>query len=251
MDGGGVQAAAADALYELIDNSPQNEAALVAAGAIPAFAQLLVAGSSARVQRVAACVLGKLATNVVFPWGQSSSRAEAAAAIVTAGAIPSLVQLLSTAGASSSASALNSLASHAQNVSVIVAAGAISPLLLLLKSGNSHVKQSAAGLLRTLAADHTAAVVAAADIPSLVLLLRPASSAGMQIGAVCALSNLANHGRKTAQKKAAITAAGAIPALARLLAPDSSTELQCAAAGALRSLAPSDLLSRIFKHFHA
>jgi hypothetical protein len=109
------------------------------------------------------------------------------AAIVAAGAVPSLVQLLGPGSSAEvqalAARALTSLAWDDDIVVTIIAAGAIPPLVQLLGHGSSALtQQQAVRVLRNLAR-HQPAVLFTAAIPSLVQLLGPGSSFDMCIDA--------------------------------------------------------------------
>ncbi|KAG1672772.1 hypothetical protein FOA52_002760 [Chlamydomonas sp. UWO 241] len=242
------------------DMSPDNLAAIAAAGAIHPLVQMLTSGSQADVQSNALTALVHLvahAGNLVaiaaagaipslvqllgpastLPVRQNASsllielsaNADCQVAIAAAGAIPQLVQLLApdSLPTLSATFLLMRLAPTAANADVIVAAGAIPQLVQLLRSG-SPAKENAAGVLGSLAltAEH------AVTIPPLVQLMGPGSSSGVRHNAAGALWFLA----KNAANKVTI-AAGAIPPLLQLLGSGFSSATRNIAAETLRCLA--------------
>ncbi|KAG1666574.1 hypothetical protein FOA52_000541 [Chlamydomonas sp. UWO 241] len=173
-------------------------------------------------------------------------------AIVAAGAIPYLVQLLGPGSSAdvhetSALAALTALAAHALAAlaendhihSAISAAGAIPALVKLLgPESSADVQIAAAGALHNLAdnldAQHHSAITAAGAILALVRLLGPDVLAHVQEAVVDALCHLAfNH----AQNQDVIATAGAIPVLVKLLGPESSAYMHTGAALALENLA--------------
>lgn len=161
--------------------------------------------------------------------GHLSGNPENIAQAVAAGAVPLLVGLLTTPGASteklrrSAAEALGHLAVRAQ--SEIIAAGAIEPLVdMLLKSTSEDTQLAATLALVNLSSRNEAGrpgIVSAGAIAPLVRVLKATRSEELQARASSAINNLASHDAK------AIVRAGAIPILVQRLD-------QSAGAGGLR-----------------
>ncbi|KAG1676327.1 hypothetical protein FOA52_001122 [Chlamydomonas sp. UWO 241] len=228
------QAAAAQAL-----TGTGKAETIVEEGGIPALMLLLGPRSSTEVQKAAASALDSLA----FYHAQNQH------AIVAAGAIPALVQLLQGLEGvqDAAAGALRSLAeNNTQNQTTIAAAGAIPALVQLLQDVDPESEPGRAAFALGCLADHHAknqtAIVAAGAFPALIDLLDPnlvptrCSFADDVFAATVALGNLAaNH----PQNQTAIAAAGAIPALVGLpgLHWDVSHAVWDAAEEALESLA--------------
>ncbi|KAG1652432.1 hypothetical protein FOA52_013178 [Chlamydomonas sp. UWO 241] len=182
------------------------QAAVTAAGAIPALVRLLAPYQPASVQDAACGALQNLAAN----------HAQNKTVVAAAGAILALVWLLgpqtSVVVQQAAARALANLAAnHAQNKTSIAASGAIPALVRLLgPDSTAGVQEDAAITLSNLAGNHAqnkTAVAAAGAIPAVVLLLGPDSPAGLQQAVAFVLGHLA---AKHAQNKANISAAGAI-----------------------------------------
>ncbi|KAG1671370.1 hypothetical protein FOA52_002980 [Chlamydomonas sp. UWO 241] len=148
------------------------------------------------------------------------------AAIVAAGAIPMLVQLLRP-GAShgddlqmNAIAALSQLAQSAELAAPIAAAGAIPLLVQLMRPGSAVGSQhnAAAALIPlSITPANKVAIAAAGAIPLLVRLLRPGAPPNVQLNAMSTLTNLAANSANVL----AIVDAGAIPAIVQLMGPDS------------------------------
>jgi hypothetical protein len=128
------------------------------------------------------------------------------------------------------------LADDGAATAAIVSAGAIPPLVQLLGPGASsaEVPYYAAASLSNLAqtAELAATIAAAGAVPLLVQLLGPGSTAEVQRNAALALCNLA----QLADIAATIAAAGAIPPLVQLVGPGSDGITKRAASGALNNV---------------
>jgi hypothetical protein len=164
------------------------------------------------------------------------------AAIVVAGAIPPLVQLLGTmpgfpyvvqqraAAASLMHLSHRDILIDEETAVTIAAAGAIPQLVQLLESGSpAYVQQEAVGVLALLAAANTeiaVTIVEAGAIAPLVQLLGSGSPVLLQKRAVDTLVVLA---MTDAAFAATIAAAGAIPLLLQLLGPGYSAQVQATA----------------------
>jgi hypothetical protein len=143
-----------------------------------------------------------------------------AVAVVAAGGIPRIVQLLRSASTDTEAmaavSALDSLTLSSDSAPLFVAAGAIPPMVQLLRSVCTDAAAVAATALYNLArnsGDITRAIVAAGAIPPMVQLLRNASTDVVRVVATRALDCLNFRSENTT----AIVSAGAIPLLVQLL----------------------------------
>lgn len=169
------------------------------------------------------------------------------AAIVQAGAIPPLVEMLSANYIDeikiAAAEALynltmsekffdeeNDFPYNENNIVAIAQAGAINPLVMMLSSGTDDAKTSATWLLRNLSSDKDNHADLARDIPTFVLLLK-ADADELQKSAGAFLSILATND----DYKKAIREAGAIPTLVAMLIAGSTN--QVAAATTLKFLA--------------
>lgn len=168
-------------------------------------------------------------------------------ALVAAGAVPILVQVLSTSRSGDhhlkceAASILTCLAINSeQRAEAIVAAGGPAALVQLMRSDSADLQQSAAGTLMqiTAAADAAAAPVAAAGGIELAVQ-RLTSSSRVQVAEASAalLANLANT-RRSESFRQAIHAAGGIPPLVADLQRGSSDMLHEGALKAIHHLAP-------------
>ena len=197
---------------------------------------LLLRHDDASFQYVAALTLSTLAMN-------SGNQHR----IMDAGAIPPLVQLLTSSLEDLHSPAARALCFLAENCNVrprIIEAGALRPLLHLLESSDVLVQQSAVAAFRLLATEETDPVTATTAIPLLVKLLK-SSSAEVQVEAMQALGNLVSDGADTS---AQVVAAGTIPLLVDLLSTSgaSAEVLPRCAAKALFNLAffaPSDIIA--------
>ena len=169
------------------------------------------------------------------------------AAIVQAGAIPPLVEMLSAnyideikIAATEALYNLtmsekffdeeNDFPYNENNIVAIAQAGAINPLVMMLSSGTDDAKTSATWLLRNLSSDKDNHADLARDIPTFVLLLK-ADADELQQSACAFLSILATND----DYKKAIREAGAIPILVAMLIQGSTN--QAAAATTLKFLA--------------
>ena len=182
--GGGSAEQAAGALMNLASNDADNQAAIMAAGALKPLVAILRDGASSR--RAREYVAGAL-MNLTLR--QPSTQAEVAAA----GAIPLLASMLSEAPSADApadaahagdidgrgyfypmeevAGALTNLAdSNDANQRAVVAAGAIPPLVALLGDASASHREEAAGTLMNLAAcdDNKGAIVGATPLGPLV-----------------------------------------------------------------------------------
>jgi len=217
----------------LAATSPENQAAIVRAGAISLLVELLRSElPEARGQ--AAVALRALATNNTYN----------KVAIVRAGAIPLLIRLLQAdavevqevaAGALQTIADTNSQAEIAQ-------AGALVPLVALLRDERPGVREEAAGALVVLAmnSDNQVAIAQVGAIPILIELLRDAVPS-VREQAAAALKNLA---AERMDNRLAIGRAGAFAPLADLLRDDLPGVREEALA-ALRNLASSDPTSEL------
>ncbi|KAG1673412.1 hypothetical protein FOA52_002177 [Chlamydomonas sp. UWO 241] len=157
------------------------------------------------------------------------------AAVVAAGAIPLLLQLLEPGSATlarkSAAATLTYLARTPEIAVAITTAGAIPRLVQLLEPG-SEVQRGAAGVLSNLAlnSQNRATIAAAGAIPRLVQMLGSGSPDAVQCRAAVALMSLA----MLAENAVTIAAAGATPLLVQLLSGPPNQAQR--AAGALRTL---------------
>jgi vacuolar protein 8 len=158
---------------------------------------------------------GKLARHARGDWGNPRTKA-----VVVAGAIPSLVELLRgglNEGKKNAAAALGMIAPCSDATAAMVAAGALPMLVELLRSGSDKGKATAAGALANLMAnnndDSNAAVVVAGVILLLVQLLRGVLAPG-QTNAAAALRALLGS---TDDNRAAVVAAGALLPLVELM----------------------------------
>ena len=169
------------------------------------------------------------------------------AAIVQAGAIPPMVEMLSAnyideikIAATEALYNLtmsekffdeeNDFPYNENNIVAIAQAGAINPLVMMLSSGTDDAKTSATWLLRNLSSDKDNHADLARDIPTFVLLLK-ADADEWQKSACAFLSILATND----DYKKAIREAGAIPILVAMLIQGSTN--QAAAATTLKFLA--------------
>jgi vacuolar protein 8 len=171
---------AAGALKQLAQNY-ENAVAIASAGAIPPLVQLLGLGNAADVQERAAGVICDLAAaghGSGLGWDGLSPGVALANAIVAAGAIPPLVQLLGVN--TNAAAALASIAMYAEHAAGVAEAGAIPLLVQLLGPGFDDVAQeNAAGVMINLVGhDHSwcMVMVTAGAIPALVQLTRSGST---------------------------------------------------------------------------
>jgi len=205
--------------------SPDNQAAIVRAGAVAPLVSLLRCDKSeARGQ--AAVALRALASNNTYN----------KVAIVRAGAIPALIRLLQQDAAEVQEVAEGALQTLAEtnNQVEIAQAGAVVPLVALLKDVRPGVREEAAGALVILAlnADNQAAIAQVGAIPVLVELLQD-NVAAVREQAAAALRNLA---AENADNQAAIARAGAFAPLVELL-KDEIPGVREEALAALRNLA--------------
>ncbi|KAG1675652.1 hypothetical protein FOA52_002361 [Chlamydomonas sp. UWO 241] len=217
------------------DESAGNMAALMAASVIPQLVHLLVPGSSLDLLDT---VMGALAN-----LGHDE---DAMVAIVAAGAIPPLVQLLDTPVCGSAAGVLQELTCSVDKAATVAAAGALPKLVRMLGSEfPSEVHEKAAGALANLSRPEAwtnDAVACAKAIPALVALLRSAPSSPCDAGTyaqLMAVEALINLAQGSTELQAAITAAGVVPALECLLqqlAHAPLGELQAGVAELLRCL---------------
>ncbi|CAE7246869.1 PUB12 [Symbiodinium sp. CCMP2592] len=160
------------------------------------------------------------------------------ASIAAAGAIPPLVELLSSSTPEAQAAAagvLRNLAADDYDNDVLIAeAGGIPALVELLRSSTPEVQAAAAGVLRNLAADDydndvlSVLIAEAGGIPALVELLRSSDPKDptVQRNAAGALKNLSAN----ADNKALIAKAGGIPPLVSCLTTGTAWAQQKAAA---------------------
>jgi HEAT repeat protein len=222
-----VQGAAANALCSLAYGHADNQDAIAEVGAFPRLVQLLGAGTS-DVQVASAQALANLAA-----WHDGNQSFIVAGAVPP---LVQLVPGSSAVVQQAAADALSDLAAgHADNAAAIVDAGAIPRLVQLLgPEYRDYVRKKAAWALHNLAAGHCAqqaAISAAGAVPSFELLLGPGSSANMKAAAVCALWNMAalhiNLGNL----------GNVIHSMVQLLQPFSSEVIKTAAARALFILA--------------
>ena len=222
-----IQAAAADALWNLAASDDDNRVLIAEAGGIPALVELL-RSSDPEVQRRAARALWNLALN-----------ANNKALIAEAGGIPPLVSYLTTGTEGTqwiAAAALGNLMADwlfvepevvpmpeatevaEANRALIAAAGAIPPLIALLLSGRLAA-ESAPHALRPLSSseDTRVAIVEAGAIPVLAKL-QTRCLPRYQHSVVGILDDLAED----AENLAAIVEAGAVPGLVKLMGDASS-----------------------------
>lgn len=168
------------------------------------------------------------------------SSTEAGPAVVAAGGIPPLTQLLASPEPfvqSAAAGALRNLALPHERKNAIVAAGAVPALLRLLSSCRTlaaeQVRLEATTVLHNLTAggcraETLQAFITAGAIPALVELVRNAvSNLSVREAAASALNNLAASGNEGV---AAITAAGGSAVLQAALEGEASTDALKAAA---------------------
>jgi HEAT repeat protein len=205
--------------------SPDNQAAIVRAGAVAPLVSLLRCNlSEARGQ--AAVALRAVASNNTYN----------KVAIVRAGAIPALIRLLQqdTAEVQEVAEGALQTLAETNNQVEIAQAGAVVPLVALLKDVRPGVREEAAGTLVILAlnADNQAAIAQVGAIPVLVDLLQD-DVAAVREQAAAALRNLA---AENADNQAAIARAGAFAPLVELL-KDEMPGVREEALAALRNLA--------------
>ena len=141
-----VQDTAAGILGNLAIQSPSNQSAIVAAGALPSWSRSF--------SRVA---LQRRSEACFAIWNLACQHPENQVAIEQAGAIKPLVALLSKGSADlqeEAAGALMNLAAHPDNKRVIAAADAIKPLVEMVKSGGGPAEQGA-GCLMNLASNNS------------------------------------------------------------------------------------------------
>ena len=124
-----------------------------------------------------------------------AQNAENLVAVTSAGAIPSLVELLQSGGegVGNATGALANLASNDDNKVAIAAAGGIAPLVEVVWSGSDRAKGWAANALRNLAyynPDNQVAIAATGAIAPLVALTRSGGQGAED--AEAALKNLAH-----------------------------------------------------------
>lgn len=174
----------------------------------------------------------------------ATASTENQAAIVRAGAVGELVELLSVDAPEArgqAAVALRALAANnTYNKVAIVRAGAIPPLIRLLKEDELAVQEVAAGALQTLAETSNQVEIAQAGaIVPLVALLKDDRS-GVREEAAGALVILALN----ADNQVAIAQVGAIPMLVELL-QDEVAEVREQAAAALRNLAAENVDNQV------
>ena len=233
--GGARAVRAAKALSDLLCESEDNDALIVAAGAIPPLVAL-VRNDSDDGKEVAACALANLAGSI----GPDVLRQ-----IVAAGAIPPLVALVrngSDYGKKWAACALANLAIGDIAAQPIADAGGIAALVELLRDGSDDGKMRAAHALANLACNGDVAaqsIVDAGGIAALFELLRDGSDDG-QKQAARALWNLTSNADAY---DAMIAEAGAIEQLVEL-ERNGSDDAKKNATEALRTLAYHDDLVR-------
>ena len=138
-------------------------------------------------------------------------------AVVAAGAVPALIEILKTGSECSKARAagtLGNLASNHNDNKGLIAAAGIVPLLDLLRDGSDSCKNSAAMALRNLStlSDNRVAIAAAGAIPLLVAA-ETGSHAGAKKHAAVALHNL---GFDNVDNQVAIAKARGAEALVRI-----------------------------------
>ncbi|KAI3432701.1 hypothetical protein D9Q98_004244 [Chlorella vulgaris] len=219
---------AASLLGKLGKRNPANQAAIAAAGAIPALSQLLDSCHS-EVQGAAAQALEQLRSTPA----QQPSRPHAGSS-----GIGRLVTELSSGSVHAkvvAALALQGLAKDPSKQQAIVSSGGIPALVRLLGNGSWSVQAAGAEALALVADGSTSnqdAIAAADAIPALVRLLGSSNEA-VQFRAASALGRAAD-GNST--NHAAISAAGAVPALSHLL-DSSNPDVHQAAAATLELLA--------------
>jgi predicted metalloprotease with PDZ domain len=165
--------------------------AIVSAGAIPSLARLISQSGVAGVQVHMQVGSYSMQVNAASALYIISMVDENRGPIAAAGAIPPLVQLLSTSRSvtRSATGALRNLAQDADIAVTIAAAGAITPLVVLLGATDVMVQQSAAGALRNLARVAAVTIAAAGAIPPLAQLSRSdtttvAAAAGAALDAI-------------------------------------------------------------------
>lgn len=198
-----LQQHAARALGGLAMQGPEQQAAIVAAGAIHPLLVLITHSSSHQLQGYAALALGKLALH--NPKTQQ--------AIAGAGAVTPLVSLLAHSSSQEArgcaALAVASLAWHNQRVSAAVAASGVIPHLVdLINSADlAEVHGHAAQALGNLAGAAAPAIAVTGGISCLVqLIASTCSSAAVKDKALAALRNLV--AAEDASVQEAIVAAG-------------------------------------------
>lgn len=212
----------------LAASSPDNQASIVRAGAIPPLVELLKSSApDARGQ--AAVALRTLASNNTYN----------KVAIVRAGAIPPLIKLLRDDNLEVQEVAAGALQTIAEtnNQVEIAQAGAIVPLVALLKDHSPTVREEAAGALVILSlnADNQVAIAQVGAIPLLVDLLKDEASE-VREQAAAALRNLA---AENADNQIEIARAGALAPLSALLS-DSMPGVREEALAALRNIAAQE-----------
>jgi hypothetical protein len=205
--------------------------AIVAVGVIPLLVPLLGPGAPADVQELAARILAELA--------QAADANKVTIAAVGAIPLlvqrmgpssPVVVQVYAT-------SALSSLATNVENAAHIVSAGAIPRLVQFLDPGDGPpavmqgIAASTLGLLAVRSGDYAATIASAGAIPLLVQLLKPGSPAGMRYSAALVLAKIASN----AENAVTTASAGAIPPLAELLR-SGADETKGVAAAALEAI---------------
>eukprot|EP00798_Chlamydomonas_sp_ICE-L_P015725 gene15725-biopygen24754 len=244
---------AAEALYKLIYKNPDNQRETVAAGALPLMVALLSAGNTVDVQKSVCRALGDLATGSpawesslgalpgVQPGSPSywdSSLGDLQQKLAAAGAIPPLVEFLSTSTPASvqlpAAMALLLLNhQNPENQLETVAAGALPLMVALLSAGTtagvlervcSVLGDLATGnpdLQRKLAAadnpENQLETVAAGALPLMVALLSAGTAAAEALGELI---------YKNPDNQQEIVAAGALPLMVVLLSAGTTASVQ-------------------------
>ena len=266
------QASAAGALHALGHQKPEIQAAIVEAGAVVPLVKLLKSGGS-KAQEAAASALASLDGDVshqkpviasgcipplVAMLNNSSAAAQAfasqalgnaaaydaiegQAAIVKAGAVPRLLQLLGVGKAQTpAAGAIAKLCERNRTIQLRVAeAGGIAPLLSLLNCRNKDAQVAAAAALAEVARDNEdtqAAISKAGGIGPLLALLVSRYPSVQSKGAL-ALGELA---RTNADNQGAIARMGGLKTLVSLLdldpAKSQEADVQAHAAHALMEI---------------
>ena len=239
------QVAAAAELGQLALSTPENQAAVLAAGSVPALVQLL--RSHKKLVQGAVCwALSSLATQCNL---------DGRAANAAAGGISQMARLLHASSNDrvlvSASLALRGLMLYGDSyVAAVAETSCVPRLLQLLRDSSSEVvQQQMANLLASLAHEGEGCAeeaVARGGVPLLLQRLQSSEQSSehsseqlqlgsreqLQLGCVRALANMVG----SAGPAAAIVAAGAAPALSRLLQNSGNQNVFVTAAFALSSL---------------
>ncbi|WIA15215.1 hypothetical protein OEZ85_001893 [Tetradesmus obliquus] len=199
------------------------------------FASTTVSGPALMWQDVAA------ARAAAFVLNNCAHEASFRFAMLEAGAVPCLVEMLSgcdALGQEAAAAALMNLASEERNIrSAIVACNGIQALVVVLKYGGPAAQEAAAAAIENLSLDSDceAALAAEGAIDGLLQVLKDGSTAA-QAAAAGALRNLAVNEELEEQ----LLAAGCVAVLLQLAArPQEDVGVRTAALEGLRNLAAS------------